>query len=236
VRANNRAPVLEFVNATIQPESHQMVQVENVSFAICPCETVVVYVEEGREHLPLADAAEGLVEIDQGQVRFCGQTWSALSATRQSEMRGRIRRVFESYGWISNLDVMENICLGEAHHTRRSMDEIVAEANELARKLGLAGVPDRRPARVWGTTLRKLEWVRAFMGRPTLIVLERPLFGATRADLPYVVQGVRAAAEAGAAVLWIASEAEAFNGAELGNTRSFAMRGRELVPVQGGQA
>ena len=116
--------ILEFLEVSLRPSSHHMAEVEGATFRLAAGEAVVILVEEGREHLPLADAAEGLLAPSRGEVWFCGMRWEAMRPARQTEMRGRIRRVFERYGWVSNLDVVENVCLAECYHTARPLAEI----------------------------------------------------------------------------------------------------------------
>ncbi len=199
-------PILQFDGVTVPPDAHASAGVCDVSFCLEAGEIGLVEVEEGREFVPLADAAAGLVLPATGRVRFMGQPWAEMSAHRQSDQRGRIRRVFQHYGWISNLDVMENVCLAECHHTHRPEREIIAEAQALARRFGVNEVPAERPSRVHSLVLRKLEWVRALLGQPALVILERPLLGAPRADAGLLIEAVIEEARRGAAVLWLTDE------------------------------
>lgn len=208
--------------------SHAFEEVEDVSLTLRAGEVALVGLQEGRENLPLAHAAQGLVAPDRGSVWFLGEDWAAMGAHRQAVQRGRTRRVFERYGWITNLDVVENVCLSESHHSRRPMEEILAEARRLAAQLGLDAIPDGRPTRTHGLVLRKLEWVRAFMGSPALIVLERPLFGAPKADASRLFEAAVAAAARGAAVLWMTDEDRTWDWPGLAGAKRFRMEGTKL--------
>ncbi len=222
------AYILEFDHVTVRPDSHLVAGLHDVSFALAAGEIGVVEVEEGREHVPLADAAEGMIVPDEGCVSFMGERWEEMGFHAQAERRGRIRRVFQHYGWISNLDVMENIGLAERHHTHRSEHDIIDEARNLARRFGLEDIPDERPSRVHGLTLRKLEWVRALMGRPALLILERPSFGAPRADAPLLIEAVIEEARRGVAVLWVTDEARVCECRDFGRVKRFKMDGARL--------
>jgi phospholipid/cholesterol/gamma-HCH transport system ATP-binding protein len=152
-----------------------------------------------------------------------------MHASRQALNRGRTRRVFEHYGWISNLDIIENLCMAECHHGRRPLAEVVDEAQALARRFGLDRVPEGRPTRAHGMLLRKLEWVRAFMGTPALIVFERPLRGAAKADAPVFFEAVCEAVERGASVLWMTDEERAWECSAFARAQRFRMEGERLV-------
>jgi len=211
--------------------SSQVAGMAGVEFALNRGEIMAVELEEGREHTHLAPLAQGLITPDSGKVYFEGEDWAAMGMHRQAAARGRTRRVFEHYGWVSNLDVMENLCVAECHSTKRSQEDIEQEIRALARRFGMDDIPDTRPTRVHGMTLRKLEWVRAFVGAPELIILERPCFGAPKADVARLVEAVGEASIRGVAVLWMAEDVSMLDAVEVTAVRRFRMQGERLVAV-----
>lgn len=221
--------VLEFKEASLQGPVPNMVPLRGVTLAIRPGEVVLVNVQEGRERTLLADAAQGLLLADSGSVCFMGEDWATMSARRQAEQRGRTRRVFDQYGWITNLDMAENVYLAETHHTDRPMADIVAEADRLARQFGLDGIPEGRPTRVHPMTLRRLEWVRAFMGEPALILLERPLVGSAKADAARLFDAVCGASQRGVSTLWMTDEERVWECPALKGARRFRMEEDHLT-------
>jgi ABC-type branched-subunit amino acid transport system ATPase component len=225
------AKVLSFKEATIPPSSPNMTGVEKATFDLGRGDILLIKVEEGREHTPLADAAQGLVTPISGRVSFMGEDWQAMRARRQSVQRGKTRRVFEHYGWIANLNVMENICLAESHHSGRRTADIQAEALLLARQCGLGEIPEARSSGIHSMVLRKLEWVRAFIGTPDLIILERPMHKAPRADMNRLVELVCEASRNGAAVIWLTDEDRVWNCTGLGPVRRYQFDGEKLVSV-----
>jgi phospholipid/cholesterol/gamma-HCH transport system ATP-binding protein len=227
-----RAAILEFDQASINPGSQLAGGMVHISLALYAGQIGLIQLEESREQLPIADAAEGLLTPDSGRVLFEGECWENMSPHRQADRRGRIGRVFEHYGWISNLDVVENICLGECHHTHRPDEEIFEQAEALARLFGLSGLPSGRPTRVHSMVLRKLEWVRAFLGDPELVILERPLFGAPRGDAGVLVTAALAAAHRGAAVLWLSDDPRSWEEPKLAGALRFQMQGASVVAVR----
>lgn len=227
--------ILEFKDVTVSAPSSQVVGVSGFDLTLKRGEITVIILEEGREHTPLALLAQGLLAPDSGKVLFDGEDWAEMRASRQSVQRGRTRRVFEHYGWIANLDVMENLCLAEEHHTSRSLEDITVEVKGLARRFGIDPIPDARPSRVHGMVLRKLEWVRAFVGSPDLIVMERPFFGAPKADGPALVQTACEAARKGVSVLLLTDETRYLECREMADVRRFRMDGEKLVAVSSGR-
>ena len=201
-------PVLQIESITVPQRDEFDVSLDSVSLTMKRGELAVLLLKQGVSDYPLPDVISGLVPVEQGTVRVFGEEWKNLSADQQAMARWRIGRVFTGRGWMSNLDVDENVTLSERHHTLRSLTEIADESERLARLVGLNELPQGRPAIVDRSDLRRAEWVRAGMGSPWLIVLERPgrdLPGNWIGQLNKLVQERR---EQGTAVLWLC-EAEA---------------------------
>lgn len=231
---NGNGPILEFDAVTRAPSPLAPAGVVRVSARFLPGTLTLIRVEEGSEQLPLADLAEGLLEPDGGRVLFLGEEWRAMSPERALRRRALIGRVFEGHGWISNLSVRENIALSTRHHTRRPDREILGEAGALARAFGLGGIPENRPDLVPHRDLRRAEWIRAFCGRPMLILLERPMQGVSPVHRPRLIGAVRDACTRGAAVVWLTDggRIELRDGA-LPAAR-YAMRGEALERAEDG--
>src|SRR2546421_11855973 len=102
--------ILSFDDVTVlASDSLYDAPIWDVRLALRAGELALVRLERGHLTIPLADAGEGLVEPDQGTVSFVGEDWQAMSPQRANEARGSIGRVFADYGWISDLQVDENI-------------------------------------------------------------------------------------------------------------------------------
>ncbi len=225
--------ILTFENVSLEARPPYEVGLDGVSFSLGKGGLALVRVDEGVANLPLADAAEGLVAPAQGAVRFLGEDWRGVPPDRAAAWRGRIGRVFESHGWISNIDADENITLSQRHHTQRPEEEIAKEAEQLAVSFGMAELPHARPALLRRADLRRIEWVRAFLGAPDLVVLEQPMRDMPADGLPRLVQAVNTACARGAAVLWILTAAQSWPAVEARDVQRFEMRGSNLVPVEG---
>jgi len=224
-------PVVAFEDVSLLSESHGKGELRDMSLVLMPGDMALVQVEPGNEHLPLADAAEGLLTPDHGVVRFQGSAWEALKPDDQLAARGRIGRVFLGSGWVSNLTVLENVTLSQRHHTVRPEAEIEEEAQSLARQFGLSEVPQGRPALGLRRDLKRAEWVRAFLGVPVMLILEDPLQGVAVEHEPALMRSLIAARARGAAVLWIADERPEWTDRSLKPPRAFRMAGAQLVPV-----
>jgi phospholipid/cholesterol/gamma-HCH transport system ATP-binding protein len=165
-------------------------------------------------------------------VLFLGQDWLGLGADQAAAQRGKIGRLFEDEGWISDLDVDQNIMLAQRHHTARSENEIMDEALKWARVFGLPGLPRGRPASMRRWDLRKAACIRAFLGQPTFIILEQPAHGVYADLMAPLVNAVQSARHRGAAVLWTVSDPKIWNHGGIRATSRSRMFGSELRAVE----
>jgi phospholipid/cholesterol/gamma-HCH transport system ATP-binding protein len=222
------SPILQFNEVSIRSTPDYETELWNVSFELNRGDLLLVRIEREDERLPMADAATGLATPAQGSVLFRGEDWRDMSADRAAANRGTVGRLFEDEGWVSDLDVDQNIMLAQRHHTRRSDEEILEEALQLARIFGLPGLPRGRPASVRRWDLRKAACMRAFLGQPILIILEQPVRGVYADLMAPLVTSVQSARHRGAAVLWTVTDLQIWNQAGLHATKRARMVGSQL--------
>ncbi len=225
--------VLEFQQVTVEGGHLYDTAIWQVSFRLLKSELMLVRLEAEHLSLPLADVAQGLIEPMQGSVSFLGDRWSALSEKVRLAARAKIGRVFEEPGWISELDMDDNITLLQRHHTRRPESAIRDEASELARLFSLPGLPQGKPSDMRAPDLRRAACVRAFLGQPELLILERPTAGVYPEIMPALMASVRAARSRGAAVMWTTDDWEVWNDAGIKPTIRGAMAGSQMSIVPG---
>ena len=221
-------PHLQFSQVTVPAGPHYETGLWNISFELNSGDLLLVRIERENERLPLADAAEGLVPAAQGAVRFRGQDWRGMSADDTAVQRGTIGRLFEDEGWVNDLDVAQNILLSQLHHTERTEEDILDEALKFARMFGLPGLPRGRPGRIRRWDLRKAACIRAFLGKPKLIILEQPVRGVYADFMAPLVNAVQSARAHGAAVLWTVTDPQIWNSGAIRASLRARMFGAEL--------
>jgi ABC-type multidrug transport system ATPase subunit len=225
------APALEFDRVTLRPMWPYDTALDEVSFEIRPGELTLVTLAAGRVRSPFADLAQGLIDPHGGQVRVGGRSWTAMSPTEMARVRSRIGRVFDVGGWVSNLDVDENVLLAQRHHNRAPVEVLRSRADELARGFKLEGVPTRRPAEASQNELRLSQWVRALLVDMSLLVLERPTRDVQPEAIGPFLEAIRNAREKGAAVIWVTTDGVGMgqNVAPPEVTARYSVRGLSLM-------
>jgi phospholipid/cholesterol/gamma-HCH transport system ATP-binding protein len=224
--------ILKFSEVTIESSPQYEAGLWNSSFECNPGELLLVRIERENERLPLADATEGLAVPAKGTVTFLGEDWQGMAADHAAAQRGKIGRLFEDEGWVSDLDVDDNIMLAQRHHTRRSEQEIMDEALKLARAFGLPGLPRGRPGSMRRWDLRKAACIRAFLGQPAFMILEQPERGVYADLMAPLVSAVQSARKRGGAVLWTVTDPKIWNHPALHATARARMFGSQLQAVE----
>ena len=210
-------------------ESHGYdVGLRDVSLSLDRGQLALVLLERPHFNIPLADVAGGVQLADEGTASFCDRDWCHTLATRAARQRGSIGRIFSGRAWVSNLDVDENILLPQRHYSSRSEEELRSEAEELAKRFGLAELPSTRPAQTPPRDLIKSGCVRAFLGDPKLLLLERPEHGAYPDLMPPLISGLQSLRDKGSAVLWLTNLNEVFDEPALKPTARYRMNGPSM--------
>lgn len=225
-----KRPMLSFRNVAIEGIPQRFGRLVDASFELNAGELGIIHYSSSVS-LPIADLAVGLLAPLHGEILFQGKCWNKLAPNLDASRRGRTSRVFAQWGWVSNLTIAENITLSQRHHTSRPLNEIDAEANELSKKFGFEGLPDTRPAFVSVEDSVRSQWVRAFLGKPELVILERPLRENFSPYTSALQSEVKQACERGGAVLWMTSRLEVLHEMEFQDVKRWEVRGAGIFPV-----
>ena len=229
------APVLQFAEATVTGGHPYDSGLSQVSFTLNEGDLMLVRLGSEQVRLPLANAAAGMVWADGGIIRFLGRDWTEMSPRQAALERGHIGRVFGETGWISNLTVEENLTLAQRHNTTRPEDEIRNEAATLARLFSLPGLPQGLASTVRRQDLQRAACIRAFLGKPQLIILEEPTAGVYPQIMSPLMASLRAARARGAAVLWTTADQNVWNDRGIPSTFQCTMSGSHMRVNPGGR-
>jgi len=192
---------------------------------------LLVRLERAGQGTVIADACAGLIPPLAGSVYFLGRDWAGQPTDMANALRGRIGRVFRSGNWIDYMSMEENILLQLAYHTRRRIRELRIEAAQLARRLGFPGLPRSAPESLNRSDLQVAACVRAFLGHPSLVILEDPTVGADPGLLPKLINVIGACRSQGAAVIWLTLENSIWQDHTLPVSRRLRVTGQEINEV-----
>jgi phospholipid/cholesterol/gamma-HCH transport system ATP-binding protein len=150
----------------------------------------------------LADICCGLLPLAAGSARFLARDWSMIPQDYAAALRGRIGRVFLSGSWVGFMDVATNMLLPQLHHTRDDPNDLRERAVALCCAFGLPGLPLVRPGELAASDLARAACARAFLGDPSLVLLESPVQGRFNTLVPPLLDALATARDRGAAAVW----------------------------------
>ena len=147
---------------------------DNVSLDIEPAEFVCLVAPSGGGKTTLLNAIGGLDRPDAGEIWVAGKRIDNLSKGDLAGMRlNNIGFVFQAYNLIPVLTARENVEFVmqvqgvSAEERRRRSDAILAE-------VGLAGLEDRRPAKMSGGQQQRVAVARAIVSEPAMVLADEP--------------------------------------------------------------
>ncbi len=208
---------------------------EDFSLSLSPGELVTILLDPIRFRTPIPDIACGLIEPESGKACFLDRDWSRRLPGGAARDRGKIGHVFDKHAWVSNLNVDENVILPHMHHCRGSERELCERATALGVHFGLPSLPETRPVATKAADLKRAQCVRAFLGEPALLILERPTYGIYPDLHEALLQSIQEARQRGAAVLWLESVPDPFDHPDVNATAQYKMDGARLsrLPASG---
>jgi putative ABC transport system ATP-binding protein len=134
-------------------------------------ERVALTGESGSGKSTLLHLVAGLDRADGGEIDVAGASVSQLNEAGLAAMRrDRLGLVFQQFNLIPSLSVRDNL----AFQSRIAGRHDPAWQNELAERLGLAGLLDRYPEQLSGGQQQRVAIGRALAVKPLLLLADEP--------------------------------------------------------------
>jgi phospholipid/cholesterol/gamma-HCH transport system ATP-binding protein len=194
---------------------------------LCPGELQLIHSRHNQRSSDIVDTLLGLTDCGSGSVRFLGRVWRDLASREAYELRRAIGRVQHRGNWMEARSVMDNVLLPVRHHTMLPEHALRDSASAMARQFGLPGLPLLLPGDCAPGDLERAACVRAFLGRPALVVLEHPMAFEDSDMLVPLIHAIQQVRRRGGSVLWFTEHAAHAVEASLS-----ADRHRQLVDTQ----
>lgn len=203
-----------------------------VNLTLWPGDAALIEVPGSRRGTAFADLCSGLVPLTCGTVHFLGRDWHDTPRRRADALRGHIGRLFHLPLRANTLDVANRVLLARLHHTRTSEAALRAEATELAFRFGLPGLPVGPAHRLTQADLLRAACVRAFLGRPRLVILELPVTTQQDALLPALLEVSAEARGQGLTVMWLAGNGPALRNQSVRATHRLRLTDAGLATIR----
>lgn len=224
--------ILNFQNATIPIGSGRSEGHAHLEGPIYSGELALVRLGRNERGKDLINACCGLSQLQGGEISFLGYDWSTLSREQCNAMRALIGYVFRESLWMNHLTVMENLALSSIYHSHRPVNDVYTESSRLCRMFGLPGAPTLRPEHVDEYDLRRAAVVRAFVGKPQLILLDEPTHGGAYDIIAPLVNAIRQARAHGAAAIWFTRDDRIWKETNFEVSRRFRFIAQRLMEAR----
>jgi phospholipid/cholesterol/gamma-HCH transport system ATP-binding protein len=174
---------------------------------LCPGQLQLIHSRHKERSGDIGDVLLGLAHAGTGIVRFLGRAWHELTRREAFELRRGIGRVQDRGNWMEARTVMDNLLLPLRHHTILPERELREHASALARQFGLPGLPMLLPDDCVPGDLERAACVKAFLGRPALVVLEHPIAFEDSDLLVPLMNAIQQVRRRGGSVIWFTEHA-----------------------------
>jgi ABC-type lipoprotein export system ATPase subunit len=199
--------VLEFKDLTKEYcGSHGPIQaLAGVSLTVERGEVVVLQGPSGCGKTTLLLIAGGLLQADSGSVRVCGQALAELPAEALARFRAsHIGFVFQQFHLVPYLSVLDNIL---APTLAQSLPNAEERARHLMARFGLDRRAGHVPAALSTGERQRTALARALLTQPKLLLADEPTGNLDPENGQRVLEGLRAYAAEGGAVLLVTHDA-----------------------------
>jgi len=174
--------------------------VEDVSLALDEGSLSALIGPNGAGKTTLFALMSGFLVPDAGRVRFAGQDITGRAPHRNAALG--LARTFQIVQPFGQQTVRENIAVG-AHLHIANRRQALAQAEEVAQRVGLAPQLDQPAADLTVAGRKRLELARALATRPRLLLLDEVLAGLNPSEIAAMIPVVRGIATSGVTVLMI---------------------------------
>ena len=174
--------------------------VQDVSLEVQPGSLTALIGPNGAGKTTVFALMSGFLKPDAGTVRFAGR--DITGQPPHLSARAGMTRTFQIVQPFAAQTVRENIAVGaHLHEPRRAA--ALAQAEDIAQRVGLAPQLDKPAADLTVAGRKRLELARALATGPKLLLLDEVLAGLNPQEIAEVIPVVRGIADSGVTVLMI---------------------------------
>ncbi len=198
-----KAVILENVTKVYRTKYYEVVALKNVSLEVEMGEFIAVMGPSGSGKSTLLNLVGCFDKPSEGEVIIKGRRTREMSDRELTKLRrDEIGFIFQQYNLIPTLTVEENIELpmvfkgvGKSERERR--------VRELAEKLGILELLDRKPAELSGGQQQRVAIARALANKPSILLCDEPTGNLDSKSGEMVMSAIKELNEEGVTVILV---------------------------------
>ncbi len=155
---------------------------KDISLSVTDGEILSIIGPSGSGKSTLLRCATMLETMDQGEICYQGKKavwtdggklcWAPKKELK--EIRSLYGLVFQNFNLFPHYSVMKNITDAPIHVQKRNRDEVMSEARELLKKMGLEDKADAYPCQLSGGQCQRVAIARALALNPQILFFDEP--------------------------------------------------------------
>lgn len=159
--------ILELKNIYKSYEDREVLK--GISLSVEKGEVLVLIGPSGCGKSTLLRVINGLEPIQDGQI-FLNDV--PIDKHDAKQLRQKIGMVFQSYDLFPHLTILENIILAPTKVQKRPKNEVISEAEELLKRVGLLDKKNDYPRQLSGGQKQRVAIIRALCMRPEIMLFD----------------------------------------------------------------
>lgn len=187
--------------------NNQNLVLNDVSFEIKKGEVVVIVGPSGCGKSTFLRCLNRLEDINDGKIYLKGESFEN-EKRRVHHFREKIGMVFQSYDLFPNMTIMNNLLLAPRKVQKRNKNEVIAEAEQLLKRVGLFEKKDDYPRQLSGGQKQRVAIVRALLMHPEVLLLDEITAALDPEMVREVLQVVLELAKTGMTMIIVTHEME----------------------------
>jgi phospholipid/cholesterol/gamma-HCH transport system ATP-binding protein len=140
-------------------------------------EVITIIGESGSGKSIVLKAMMGLIEVDDGTIKFDGDEVTGQTEAEWIRTRQRIGMLFQESALFDSLNVYENVGYALREQTSMSEKEIAKRVDETLSLVALPGIEQMAPSDLSGGMRKRVALARAVAVRPQIIFYDEPAEG-----------------------------------------------------------
>ena len=157
--------------------------IKDISLQVNEGEILSIIGPSGSGKSTLLRCATMLETIDSGEIRYMDEktVWVDEAGVRHQPRGEQLKKVhsyfglvFQNFNLFPHYSVLRNIIDPPIHNQKRNRDEVLKEARELLKKMGLSDKEDAYPCQLSGGQCQRVAIARALALNPRILFFDEP--------------------------------------------------------------